>query len=471
MNDMNDINDMNKLGRRKFLKQSSCAAIGTTTLFSTLFNLKTMNAASISNSAVFGGGGYKALVCIYMGGGNDSFNMLMPKQDNNEYNIYAESRSNQAIPQADILALSGSDYGLHPMLTNIRDMYDQGDVAFVTNVGTLIEPVDQASYYDGSAALPLGLYSHADQSQQWQTSVPHDRTAVGWGGKIADLLQSQNTNQDISLNVSLAGNNVFQTGNTTSEFTVNPTSGAILINGYGDPWLFSQLRTQAIDDMIEANYQDLFKKTYMDIVKVSRDANIQYADAIENVTLNTVFSDNPLSTRLELVAKTIAARDTLGMTRQIFFVDFGSWDHHDELLNAQAEQFDWMNLGLLEFREAMNELATFDCVTTFSLSEFSRTLSSNGNGTDHGWGANVFMMGGEVIGGNIYGNYPNLELGSNIDVGGGVLIPEISCDEYFAELSRWFGVTPSELSTIFPNIGNFYDVNSSENPIGFLPFV
>ena len=459
-------------GRRKFIKQTSCAAIGTTTLLSTLLNLKTMNAASIANSSVYLDGGYKALVCIYKGGGNDSFNMLIPKQDNNEYNVYATSRSNQAIPQNDILALNGSNYGLHPELTNMQSMYDNGEVAFISNVGTLIEPIDQTNYYDGTADLPLGLYSHADQSQQWQTSVPHDRTAVGWGGKIGDLMQSMNTNQDISLNISLAGNNVFQTGATTSEFTVDPNNGAILINGYGDPWLFSQLRTEAIDNMIEASYQDLFKQTYMDVVKVSRDANLQYKDALDSVTLNTPFSTatNELSKRLELVAKTIAARDTIGVTRQIFFVDFGAWDHHDELLNSQADNFADMDEALMEFKDALNELNMFDCVTTFSLSEFSRTLSSNGNGTDHAWGANVFVMGGAINGGTIYGTYPNLELGSNIDVGGGVLIPDTSCDEYFAELSRWFGVSSSELATIFPNIGNFYDVNSGVNPIGFLPY-
>jgi len=468
---------MKNINRRKFINMAGCGAMGYTTLLNTLINLKSMNAASIANSAVFGS--YKALVCLFLNGGNDSFNMLMPKQNNSEYETYAETRSNNAIPQEDILALEGSDYGLHPSLSGLRDLYNDGKVSFIANTGTLIEPIDNKwQIWDGSKAEPLGLYSHSDQSQQWQTSVPHDRTGVGWGGKINDLIHDMNSNQDISLNISLAGNNIFQTGDETAEYVLNPYSetGAVAINNYGFDWNFSEMLTQGVDNMIEANQVDLFKKTYVDIIKVSRDANLEFVEALEGVSLNTPFEADAVSMRLELVAKTIAARDTLGMTRQIFFVEYGGWDHHDEVLNAQTEMYSYVDAGLTSFQEAMEELGISDCVTTFFVSEFARTLTSNGNGTDHGWGGNMMVMGDAINGGQIFGTYPSLVLGSynqgddmnEIDMGGGVLIPSLSCDEYFAELALWFGVSPSDLNTIFPNIGNFYDVNSSDMPIGFL---
>jgi len=468
---------MKDINRRSFMNMATCGAMGSLTLFNTLFNLKTMNAASIANSSVYLGGGYKALVCIYLSGGNDSYNMLIPKGNNAEYNDYADSRSIHAIPQNDILSLNGSDYGLHPIMTNVQGLFNDNNLAFVANVGTLIEPIQDRTVME-NVNVPLGLYSHADQSQQWQTSVPHDRTAVGWGGKVSDLLMDMNSNDDISMNISLAGSNVFQTGNTTTEFALNPyaDNGAITLNGYGQPWLFSEMLTQGVDNMVEASYQDAFKKSYVDVVKVSRDANIQYSEAMEGVTLNTVFSDNFLSMNMSLVARSLAIRDTIGMTRQIFFVDIGGWDMHDELNASHEEGLEYVDSALGEFYTALEELGIADCVTTFVMSEFARTLTSNGNGTDHGWGGNAIIMGEHVNGGQIFGNYPSLKLtdwsgDSNdnlLDVGGGVLIPTTSCDEYFAELALWFGVSASELSTIFPNIGNFYDTGSSSMPLGFL---
>jgi len=169
-----------------------------------------------------------------------------------------------------------------------------------------------------------------------------------------------------------------------------------------------------------------------------------------------------------MIAKTIAARATLDVQRQIFFVDFGGWDHHDDILENQQEMLLVLSNAMKEFNDAMEEINTDDCVTTFSMSEFSRTLTSNGNGTDHAWGGNVMAMGGPVIGGNIYGSYPNLELNNSIEVGGGVLIPQLSCDEYFAELAMWFGVNTGDLADIFPNLDHFYDIGSGNPPIGFL---
>ncbi len=168
-----------------------------------------------------------------------------------------------------------------------------------------------------------------------------------------------------------------------------------------------------------------------------------------------------------MAAYSIAAHEDLGMKRQIFFIEYGGWDHHDEVLNNQNVMFEELDTAIGEFTDAINELGLGNQVTTFSLSEFGRTLTSNGNGTDHAWGGNVMVFGGEVLGKRIYGDYPTLALNSNIELGSGVLIPQLSADQYFAELALWFGISPSELSTIFPTLTNFYQPGGNP-PIGFL---
>ena len=314
---------------------------------------------------------YKALVCILQAGGNDSFNMLLPT-GNSAYSEYATTRSNQALAKNSILNLTHTNSGLpslgvHPSMPEVQQLYNSGRLGFLSNIGTLVQPTSKSQFENGSVSLPLGLFSHADQIQQWQTSVPQSRASSGWGGRMSDILQSMNNNQNISMNISLSGRNIFQSGNTTSEYTIT----------------------------------------------------------------------------------------------------FGGWDHHDELLNTQAGMLSVLSKGLDEFNNAVNELGVADNVTTFSISDFARTLTSNGNGTDHAWGGNVMVMGGKVKGGHTYGNYPSLALNNNLDVGNGVLIPELSTDEYFAELAQWFGVSNTDINTIFPNLSNFYTVGS-QPPIGFM---
>ena len=456
-------------GRRNFIKNMSCAAIGTSTFFNTLVNLKALNAAAIAHSATAASGNYKALVCLLMQGGNDSFNMLIPTQTD-AYNEYAVTRSNQAIPLAEILPLNGTDYGLHPELVNVQGLFNANKVAMISNVGTLVEPTTKTQFYNESVDLPLGLYSHSDQMQQWHTSIPHERVNIGWGGKVADLINSMNNNMNISMNMSMNGANIFQRGVNTVEYAVDPYVGSIGIEGYGESNTLQQIKTNAIDNMVAATYANAFKQTYVDVIKVSRDAHVQFSEAIDNVAPfnNVTFSLNDLSQSFHMVAKTIAARNTLDFTRQIFFIQVGGFDMHDELLNSHAELMSMVDTALHEFNLAMEELNVSDCVTTFTMSEFSRTLTSNGNGTDHAWGANVLVMGGGVNGGSIYGTYPSLALDGPAEVGGGVLIPDISTDEYFAELALWFGVAASDLASVFPNIGNFYNTSSGVMPYGFL---
>lgn len=461
--------------RRKFFGQASCAAVGASTLWSSLVSLKALSAAAVSNSSTMLDPDYKALVCIFLSGGNDSFNMLMPRTPD-EYAAYAATRSNLAIPTDNMLPIfpdqaGGRLFGLHPSMMRSQQLFNEGKMAFISNVGTLVEHTTKQQYWEGTSELPLGLYSHSDQGQQWMTGLPNGRSGTGWGGKVADLIRDMNTNTNISMNFSLGGTNVFQTGQETIEFALDPYNGSVGIYGYGehDDWnVFDRMRTQAVRSMIDHEYQDMFQKTYVDVIRRSRDGHIQFQDAVGNVPeLQTQFTDNYLSQSFRMAAYSIAAHEALGMKRQIFFIDYGGWDHHDEVLNAQSDMLYELDTALGEFSDALAELGLGSQVTTFSLSEFGRTLTSNGNGTDHAWGGNVMVMGDDVIGKRIHGDYPTLALDSPIEVGSGVLIPQISADQYFAELALWFGINPTDLPSIFPTLTNFYQPGSGM-PIGFL---
>ncbi len=458
-----------KISRRSFIGEASCAAIGTTTLFSSILNLGLANA--MASPLSLSCGDYKAMVCILLSGGNDSFNMLIP--NGNEYNEYSSVRSNLAIAQNELLGLSpitpGIELGIHPSMPEIQQLFQQGKVAFLSNVGTLVEPTTKAQIIDGSVQLPLGLLSHSDQATHWQTSIPQERTNIGWGGRMADILQSMNNNQNISMNISLSGNNIYQSGNDTITYTINSDTGSIGIIGYEEPDIFHQLMTSGVNSLLNQQYQDVFKQSYSTVVKNSIESNELFNEAITQVDpFSTVFSDNYVSQGLQMIARTIAAKDDLDMQRQTFFLSIGGWDHHDELLNNHSTLLAQLSTALNEFYNALEEIEMNECVTTFSISDFARTLTSNGNGTDHGWGGNAMVMGGSVNGQEIYGTYPTLALGSDLELGGGIILPTIRADEYFAELALWFGVSPFDLPLVLPNIGNFYTVGSGDNPIGFM---
>ena len=474
------INIMNKknhhrISRRNFLSQASCAAIGSTTLLSTILNMGTANAlAGMAAPISSANGDYKAMVCILLAGGNDSFNMLVPR-NGSHYNEYATTRSNLALPQGDLLPLNytdanGKQFGLHPSMPEVQTLFNNNKLAFVSNVGTLVEPISKKQYLNGSVPVPVGLLSHADQIQQWQTSIPQTRSSKGWGGRIADILKAGNGNQNISMNISLSGTNIFQVGETTAEYAIRAAAGgSVGINTYTGTSALDQALKQGAESLLAQQYQDIFKSTFTNKINDSQANHIEFSTAINQApNLTTNFSDNPISANMELIAKTIAVRDILNVKRQTFFITFGGWDHHDEVLNNQVAMLSVVSKALSEFQAAMEELNLSDCVTTFTASDFGRTLTSNGNGSDHAWGGNVMVMGGSVNGGQIYGEYPSLVIGSNDDVGGAILLPTLSTDEYFAELAKWFGVNNGDLSYVLPNIGHFYDVNSERLPIGFM---
>jgi uncharacterized protein (DUF1501 family) len=419
---------------------------------------------------------YKALVCLFLAGGNDSFNMLVP-MSSAEYSDYSNIRTDLAIPFDSLLPLNtsnsaGQEFGVHPSMPEVQQMFDSGELAFLSNVGTLVEPTTLQQFESGSVKLPLGLFSHSDQIQHWQTSVPDQRNAVGWGGRTADLIASLNDSQNISMNISLSGSNIFQTGKTTVEYTLDPYEGSVGIEGYGNPDpedFWSQLKTTAIDSMLDIEYRNLFEQTFANVTRNAIDSNNLFSSALSGVgDFQTQFADNEVSKSFQMVARTIAARQQLGMKRQTFFIMFGGWDHHDELINNQAMMLSIISKSLSEFNGALKELGLENQVTTFTSSDFARTLSSNGKGSDHAWGSNQMVMGGAVNGQNVFGTYPRLFEGNELDTGRGVLVPTMSVDEYFSELALWFGVSPSELDTVFPNIDRFYEVGSSSAPVGFM---
>lgn len=463
------------MSRRKFLGQASCAAVGGATFLNSFFNLGMVNAlAKPFPSPMPLSNDYKALVCVLLAGGNDSFNMLVPTTPE-PYNAYSATRSNLALPQGSLLPLNYTDgngytYGMHPSMPEVQGLFNTGKAAFVTNVGTLRVPVTKQEVLSGTAVLPLGLLSHSDQIRQWQTSLPQERSSKGWGGRMADILHTLNENQDVSMNISLGGVNAFQTGNQVIEYGIqNTENGSVGIQIFDQEDPFNNLLGNTAQSVLEQQYNDIFKQTYRDKVLNSQAQHEFFAEAIAGVPpFASGFNDqNPVSKDLHMIARSIAAAQQLGHTRQTYFLVFGGWDHHDELLNNQESMLALVSQGLGEFQAALEEVNLADCVTTFTISDFARTLTSNGNGTDHAWGGNCIVMGGAVNGGQFYGQYPNLALDSAQEIGSGVMIPTTSADAYFAELALWMGVQPGDMEYILPNLSNFFDV-ADGMPLGFL---
>jgi uncharacterized protein (DUF1501 family) len=454
------------VNRRRFLGQASCAAMGTTALVNTLLNMRMFNAMADP------GEDYRALVCLFLSGGIDSYNLLVPSGAS-EYQEYAAVRGDLALPQTDLLPITpttpdGRTYGLHPGVSGLQSLFGQGRLAVVANLGTLVEPTTLPQFRNGSVQLPAGLFSHSDQQMSWQTSIPDQRSAIGWAGRMADIINTGNCDPNISMNISLSGSNVWQTGRMTSHYTITE-NGSTGLWDYGGTSPGAILRTEAIDSLLALEYQHLFEKTFAAKMRGAIDAHLDFSAAIAGLPpLQTVFSDTHLSRQFRMIALTIAARQALCMKRQTFFVEFGGWDHHDEVILKQAAMLPVISAALSEFQAALVELGVTDLVTTFTASDFGRTLSSNGRGSDHAWGGNHLVMGGAVTGGDIYGRFPSLYAGNDLDTGRGRLIPTTSVDEYFAELAMWFGVSSADLPLILPNLGRFYTVGSGAAPVGFL---
>jgi uncharacterized protein (DUF1501 family) len=483
----------NPISRRTFLRQINCAAVGTSAILNTLLNLKLAN-----NVAAQGGPlDSRALVCIFLSGGMDSFNMLVPWEAT-RYATYSVTRGafgsdgglaldRNALRQ---LAAPANDFGLHPSCANLQAMANgtgafagKNRLAFVTNVGTLVQPITKAQFNawenGQNAALPVprALFSHSDQIEQWQTAVPQGMSQLsGWAGRAADILTSYYNTGGNSMSISLGGNNVFQVGNNTQQFVITP-SGALSFEGDtgGATSNLFQLKNAALRNTLEQHYTNLLTESFSRLTKQSDDAQLLFQTQFDSATaqlgsaVDALFPpNNYVATTLKAVVKTIKIRSLLGLRRQTFFVNYGSWDHHGELLNTEAGMLSTLDAAIGAYQQALEMLGLQNDVITFTSSDFGRTLRSNGRGTDHAWGSNAMVFGGKVDGGKIFGNYPDLTLDGPDDVGrGGRLLPSVAADLYFAELLRWFGVSPSNMSYVLPNIANFWNPNSSSPPIGF----
>lgn len=462
------------LTRRHFLKQVNCAAISAIPVLNTLLNLKLAGSVAAATS---GASDYRALVCIFLSGGCDTFNVLVPR-GTDEYNEYSTARGSVALAKNALLpinpiGLTGRQLGLHPALTNIQSLFNAGNAACVVNVGTLIHPVTKDQYNNGAVSLPLGLYSHSDQQEQWQTALPNIRSSRGWGGRAADILATLNTSDAVSMNISLTGQNIWQSGEAAFAYTVN-SSGAVALSDYDpsntDPWSTVPIRTQAVDSQLAFDYQHLLSQAFTSSQNKAMDAYSIFNAATSSPLPGGVTfpADSDFANNLQMVAKSIAGHTATGHARQTFFIEYGGWDTHDGLIKTQADLLPDVDASLGAFYQTLVALGLQDNVTIFTISDFARTLTTDGGGTDHAWGGNHFVIGGSVKGNRIYGNYPDLYADNPLDVGRGRLIPEISVDSYFAELALWLGVSRSSLPLVLPNVGNFFDPSGSSAPLGFL---
>ena len=444
------------LARRAFLRRAALTgAAGAAAPWA--LNLSLMaDAAAATNP-----GDYKALVCVFLYGGNDYGNTLVPVDATN-YAAYATARGAIATPQASLLAtaltptrgLPGSvQYALAPELAPLKTLWDAGRVAVQLNVGPLIQPTTLAQYSARSVPLPPKLFSHNDQQSIWQSDLPEGATS-GWGGRIGDLLLSGNGGSVFTC-ISVTGNAVYLSGQSAVQYQLS-TNGAVAINGIGRALNGSSTAQAALRTLITASNPHLFADEYSRVTRRSIDAEGQVSAALNALpALATTFETNSLAQQLKMVARMIAARASFGNSRQVFMVSLGGFDLHDFLLDKHPGLLSTVANAMSSFYAATVELGVADRVTSFTASDFGRTLSSNGDGSDHGWGNHHVVMGGAVQGRNYYGTPPSVALGGPDDVGQGRLLPSTSVDQYGATLASWLGISDSNLPLVVPNIGSF----------------
>jgi uncharacterized protein (DUF1501 family) len=408
---------------------------------------------------------YKALVCIFMFGGNDSNNMLVPTDS--RYTQYLQTRSVLALPQSELLPLQmngQSIYGMHPNIPEMQGYFNnQKSLAILANVGTLVQPTTQATYR-AFKNLPENLFSHSDQQDQWQSAQLAGTPASGWAGKVADNVQTFNASALFPPILSISGSPVFCTGITTRPFSMEPGQPPGL-EGF-DSSAGSQARFAATQQLLSFD-------SGLSMVQAANAVTghaVQFAqvlsDALKSINpLQTKFPGTDLGQQLQQVAQVIAAQSALGVKRQIFFCSVGGFDTHADQLPQQVQLLSTVSQGMSAFYQATQELGVTSQVTTFTLSEFSRTMEPGSNGgSDHAWGSHQFILGGAVKGNAIYGTFPTLALGGPDDADqNGRWIPTTALDQYAATLATWFGVSAANLSSIFPNLANF-----SASNLGFM---
>lgn len=437
-----------------------------------------MNLAAIGEAAAFDATDYKALVCVFLYGGNDYANTLTP-YDLTNYDLYSAIRGGGAnrtrggiawghdelavtalAPQGGQILTDNIQYALAPNLSPLKPLFDAGNMAIQLNVGPLIVPTTLTQFQAASVPLPPKLFSHNDQQSVWQSSGSEGAT-TGWGGRMGDLALSSNSTNSLLTCISAAGNAVFVAGHSALQYQIS-TSGAIKIAPLQTsslPFGSTAVR-DAISALITQASTHIFEDEYAKVTRRSIEAEGVVNTALSGVTMNTAFtSSNPLAQQLQIVARLIGARSALNVKRQVFFVSLSGFDTHAALMQNHPTLVGNVADALASFYQATVELGVASKVTAFTASDFGRTFTSNGDGSDHGWGAHHFVLGGAVNGGRYYGVAPHVSVQTDDQVGQGRLLPSTAVDQFAATLARWFGVSDSELPSVLPNIGNFSNTN------------
>ena len=452
---------MQSSSRRQFLALGgrSLAAIGAASLAGRLSQVSGLAQTACPSD-------YKALVCVFLFGGNDGNNMVVPistlkSNAANSYTSYAAVRGGLALPQSSLNSINtskGDEYGLHPSLVELATLYNtKRNVALLTNVGSLVTPLTQTEYLQQSKAIPLNLFSHLDQQTELQTSLAQGFATTGWGGRLADAMQGCNAT-DFPTVVSVGGNVLFATGSQTNPATV--TAGQVLgLQGFSTS-AASQARLAALQHLLSFDNGVTLVKASNSIATNGVNQATKLTQALASGTaFTTVFPNTSLGNQMSQIAKIINVRAALGVSRQIFFAYLGGFDTHDLELNDQGTGLAQVSQALNAFYNATVEMGVNQNVVTFTESDFGRTLQPSGGstlGTDHAWGSHHIVMGDAVKGGDVYGSFPTLALKGPDDANNrGVWIPTTSIDQYGATLATWFGVDTSKLSTVFPNLPNF----------------
>ena len=452
---------MHQFNRRKFL-QLGCKTIAAAGLAAT-----TSARLSHANSSA-PGDEYRALVCINLQVGNKGYNMLVARSGA-AYQEYANDRGHLAIKSDDLIAIDPLSanttlVGLHPNMASLKPIFNQGHLGFQANVGTLVEPVDAEEVRNKTAKLPQQLFSHHDQTRQWQQLDHFSDAYSGWGARATDLLANHQANPNLTA-ISLSGSNDWLNGGEQSPFNVSANG----INGYSgmdkldSNW--QEPRRQAFLQLLHQRYSNLFAQEYADLQARALVLSSNVGAALNKLgDLQTpVPEDNKLAAQLAMVAKLIAIKDEFRMTRQLYYVNLGGFDTHDNQLKEQPELFSKLSAALAFFHEALGEIGQLNNVTSFTTSDFGRTVTSNGDGTDHGWGNHHIVMGGSVAGADIYGTMPRIAVDGPDDARNGRIVPTTAASQYAATSLRWLGMNETELDTLLPTLRNF-----NQRDLGFL---
>ena len=452
--------------RRAFLQRASALSLaGSAAPWA--INLAAMGEAAAAGTPA----DYKALVCVFLYGGNDYGNTLVP-YDTPSYNLYQGMRPTLAYSQAALaptvlaptIALPGArQYALAPELAPLLPLFAANRMGVMLNVGTLIQPTTKTQYTNGSVPLPPKLFSHNDQQSVWQSQAP-EGAASGWGGRMGDLFVAGNGNATFTC-VNVSGNAVYLSGNTAVQYQVT-TTGPVAFAGIASPLFGSAACSIALQSLVTAPRTHLFEAEYTRVAKRSIDTGGVLASALAGApAITTPFpAGNALADQLKFVARMISTAATTNTKRQVFFVSIGGFDTHDGLAAIHPGLLTTVSTALAAFYQATVELGVASQVTTFTASDFGRTLTAD-DGSDHGWGSMHFMLGGAVAGGRYYGTAPVVANGGPDDVGQGRLLPSTGVDQYAATLGKWFGISDTDLLTVLPNLAHY---DAGQRNLGFV---